>query len=315
MKILFPIIGILFLIISCKEAIKNEKKFVAEQSFEEIQFVEPKVSNSLVVNSKEDLLGYWVGDFNASLSDEEMDTIYGNENYSNLITRIITFSIDEIKGDSIIGHSISAGNISPFKGLLVENASNFEMKVDEFKKERTDGNFYIQIKKSDSVMNGSWQAYKPSELKIYKRNFDLKKKLFVYDKEAVLNNTFHNTDKSKSVTITDTIDDEVEVYDHTEYFSTTEKLFEKNASNEELTSDFVSNLSKADIFILRNSIFARHGFAFRDKQLRMYFEQFYWYMPVFGDVKNDLTEIEKKNIDLLLRYEQNAEEYYDTFGR
>ena len=47
----------------------------------------------------------------------------------------------------------------------------------------------------------------------------------------------------------------------------------------------------------------------------MYFEQFDWYMPVFGDVKDELTEIEKKNIDLLLRYEQNAEEYYDNFGR
>lgn len=315
MKLFYYLLCVSFFTISCKEAIKNDVKFVAEQSFEEIQFVEPKVSNSLVVNSKEDLLGYWVGDFNANLSDEEMDTIYGDEKYSNLITRKITFSIDEIKGDSIIGHSISAGNISPFKGLLFENTSGFTMQVDEFKKTKTDGIFSIQIKKTDSVMKGNWEANNHSELKIYKRNFDLKKKLFVYDKEATLNNTFYNTDKSKSITITDTIDDEVEVYEDTEYFSTTQKLFEKNASNEELTSDFVSNLSKADIFILRNSIFARHGFAFRDKQLRMYFEQFDWYMPVFGDVKEDLSEIEKKNIDLLLRYEQNAEEYYDTFGR
>ena len=94
MKFFYPLICIIFLTISCKEAIKNEKKFVAEQSFEEIQFVEPKVNNSLVVNSKEDLLGYWVGDFNANLSDEEMDTIYGYEKYANLITRKITFSID-----------------------------------------------------------------------------------------------------------------------------------------------------------------------------------------------------------------------------
>lgn len=315
MKLFYFLICVSFFTISCKEAIKNDVKFVAEQSFEEIQFVEPKVSNSLVVNCKEDLLGYWVGDFNANLSDEEMDTIYGNEKYSNLITRKITFSIDEIKGNSIIGHSISAGNISPFKGVLFENTSGFTMQVDEFKKTKTDGNFSIQIKKTDSVMKGNWEAYKPSELMIYKRNFGLKKKLFVYDKETTLNNTFYNTDKSKSITIIDTIDDEVEVYEDTEYFSTTQKLFEKNASNEELTSDFVSNLSKADIFILRNSIFARHGFAFRDKQLRMYFEQFDWYMPVFGNVKDELTEIEKKNIDLLLRYEKNAEEYYDTFGR
>jgi hypothetical protein len=315
MKLFYSLVCISFFNISCKEAIKNDVKFVAEQSFEEIQFVEPKVSNSLVVNTKEDLLGYWVGDFNANLSDEEMDTIYGNEKYSNLITRKITFSIDEIKGDSVIGHSISAGNISSFKGLLFENTSGFTMEVDEFKKTKTDGNFSIQINKNDSVMKGNWVAYNPSEVRISSRIFDLKKKLFTYEKDATLYSTFRNTDKSKSITVTDTIDEEVEVYEDTEYFSTTQKLFEKNASNEELASDFVSNLSKADIFILRNSIFARHGFAFRDKQLRMYFEQFDWYMPVFGDVKDELTELEKKNIDLLLRYEQNAEEYYDTFGR
>ena len=316
MKFLYPLICILFLTISCKEVIINERKFVAEQTFEEIQFVEPKVSNSLVVNSKEDLLGYWVGDFNANLSDEEMDTIYGNEKYSNLITRKITFSIDEIKGDSIIGHSISAGNISPFKGVLFEDTFGFTMQVDEFKKAKTDGNFSIQIKKTDSVMKGNWEAYKQSELIIYKRNFDLKKKLFVYYKAQNLDMTFFDTDKSKEyVYATDTIDGKIEEYIDSEYYATTEKLFEKNASNEELTSDFVSNLSKADIFILRNSIFARHGFAFRDKQLRVYFEQFDWYMPVFGNVKDELTKIEKKNIDLLLRYEQNAEEYYDTFGR
>ncbi|UGS20367.1 YARHG domain-containing protein [Flavobacterium cyclinae] len=317
MKILYPLICAVFLTISCKEAIKNERKFIAEQSFEEIQFVEPKVNTSLVVNSKEDLLGYWVGNFNANLSDSELDSIYENESSSvNYLYRKITFSIDEIKGDSIIGHSISVGNISPFKGLLVENTSNFEMKVDEYKKEKTDGNFVIRINKSDSIMKGDWVAYYPEEVKITSRIFNLKKKIFVYNKEQKIEMTFFNTDKSKEfVYTTDTVDGKIEEYIDTEYFSTTEKVFEKNASIDELTSDFVSNLTKADIFILRNSIFARHGFAFRDKQLRMYFEQFDWYMPVFGDVKEDLTEVEIKNIDLLLRYEQNAEEYYDTFGR
>lgn len=317
MKFLYPLICAVFLTISCKEAIKNERKFIAEQSFEEIQFVEPKVNTSLVVNSKEDLLGYWVGNFNANLSDSELDSIYENESSSvNYLYRKITISIDEIKGDSIIGHSISVGNISPFKGLLVENTSNFEMKVDEYKKEKTDGNFVIRINKSDSIMKGDWVAYYPEEVKITSRIFNLKKKIFVYNNEQKIEMTFFNTDKSKEfVYTTDTVDGKIEEYIDTEYFSTTEKVFEKNASIDELTSDFVSNLTKADIFILRNSIFARHGFAFRDKQLRMYFEQFDWYMPVFGDVKEDLTEVEIKNIDLLLRYEQNAEEYYDTFGR
>jgi len=314
MKLFYSLICISFFTISCKEAIKNEKKFVAEQSFEEIQFVEPKVSNSLVVNSKEDLLGYWVGDFKADISEEKTDSIYQEKNY-NLLNRKITFSIDEIKGDSIFGHSITAGNISQFKGLVFQNESEFVIKVDEYKKSKYDGLFEMNISKNDSLLIGNWVAYNPKELKVATRKYQLQKKIFIYNPNNKVDEIFINDDKFNTLKYKDTIDGEVFENEFEEYFTNTEKLYEKNASIDELTSDFVSNLSKADIFILRNSIFARHGFAFRDKQLRMYFELFDWYMPVFGDVKEDLTEIEIKNIDLLLRYEQNAEEYYDTFGR
>jgi hypothetical protein len=314
MKLFYSLICISFFTISCKEVIKNEKKFVAEQSFEEIQFVEPKVSNSLVVNSKEDLLGYWVGDFKADISEEKTDSIYQEKNY-NLLNRKITFSIDEIKGDSIFGHSITAGNISQFKGLVFQNESEFVIKVDEYKKSKYDGLFEMNISKNDSLLIGNWVAYNPKELKVATRKYQLQKKIFIYNPNNKVDEIFINDDKFNTLKYKDTIDGEVFENEFEEYFTNTEKLYEKNASIDELTSDFVSNLSKADIFILRNSIFARHGFAFRDKQLRMYFEMFDWYMPVFGDVKEDLTEIEIKNIDLLLRYEQNAEEYYDTFGR
>lgn len=300
--------------VSCKEAIKNDVKFVAEQSFEEIQFVEPKVSNSLVVNNKEDLLGYWVGDFKADISEEKKDSIYQENNY-NLLNRKITFSIDEIKGDSIFGHSITAGNISLFKGVISQNESKFVIKADEFKKSKYDGLFEMNIIKNDSLLIGNWAAYNPKELKVATRKYNLQKKMFKYNPSNKVDEIFINDDKFKTSKYKDTIDGEAFESEFEEYFTNTEKLYEKNASVELLEKDFVSNLSKADIFILRNSIFARHGFAFRDKQLRMYFEEFDWYMPVFGDVKDELTEIEKQNIVLLLRYEQNAEEYYDTFGR
>lgn len=308
---------VLFLIISCKEAIKNEKKYVAQQSFEDIQFPKPEITNHAIVNNKEDLLGYWVGDFKPDFSEEEMDSIFESESeLVNHLYKKITFSIDEIKADSVFGHTICAGNISPFKGLLIENNNNFEMEVTEFKKLKTDGNFLILIQKKDSILNGKWQAHHVEDVQVAQRRFHLKKKFFKYDPNHLLDITFFNVDKSKEmIYLTDTIDGKVEEYIDHEYFATTDKLFIANASKDELTSDFVSNLTKADIFILRNSIFARHGFAFRDKQLRIYFEYFDWYMPVFGDVKNELTDVEKRNIDLLIRYEENAEEYYDTFGR
>lgn len=306
---------------SCKEAIKNEEKLVVENTFEEIQFVEPKITNSKAVNSVADLLGYWVGNFQADISQEQYDSIimsekefYIEKSYY-LMNRKITFSIDEIKGDSIYGHSVVVGNISPFKGIIKENDTAFTFQVDEFKKAKYDGLFKMSVRKNDTILNGNWSAYNPKGIKIANRKCQLQKKEFVYDIENKIDYTFKNTDKTKAVKYTDTIDGEVEEYEDYEFYSTTEKVLEKNASKDLLDKEFVANLTKADIYILRNSIFARHGFAFRDKQLRIYFESFDWYMPVFGDVKDELTDVEKKNIDLLLRYEKNATEYYDTFGR
>ena len=40
-----------------------------------------------------------------------------------------------------------------------------------------------------------------------------------------------------------------------------------------------------------------------------------WYIPISTDVRAELTELEKENIDLLKRYEEHAEQYYDHFGR
>ena len=38
-------------------------------------------------------------------------------------------------------------------------------------------------------------------------------------------------------------------------------------------------------------------------------------MPVFSDVTKELTEIEKKNIAMIKRYEKYADEYGDEYGR
>lgn len=307
---------VLLLFISCQEVVKKEPKNKDVEVFEELAFVKPEVTQSNAVKSLDDLLGYWVGDFKANLFGDQKDSIYKNEKWAHLITRRLTFSIDEIKSDSIFGHSIVAGNLSPFKGVIEEKEGVIEFKVEEFKRGRTDGVFSINVSVNDSILKGYWEAFFPDSLKVGSRRFDLSKKRFVYDLSNGLDFAFFDTDKKREFEyLTDTIEGEVEMYMDEEYFATTEKIFEKNSSMELLDKDFVSNLTKADIYILRNSIFARHGFAFRNKQLRMYFENYRWYMPVYSDVKENLTDIEKQNIKILLRYEQNAEEYYDSFGR
>lgn len=77
----------------------------------------------------------------------------------------------------------------------------------------------------------------------------------------------------------------------------------------------VENEMKEDLEFMRNEIFARHGFCFNKKHLRQQFELQDWYVPNTVDIKGFLTDIEKKNIELIKRYEKYADEYGDKYGR
>lgn len=87
------------------------------------------------------------------------------------------------------------------------------------------------------------------------------------------------------------------------------------ASQRLLVAKDVENMMKEDLEYMRNEIFARHGFCFKKKELRQMFEMEEWYVPDNVEIKDRLTDIEKKNIALIKRYEKYAEEYGDEYGR
>ena len=87
------------------------------------------------------------------------------------------------------------------------------------------------------------------------------------------------------------------------------------ASTRLLKISDVENLGKDELQFMRNEIFARHGYCFNKKDLRQQFENAAWYVPNTVDIKGYLTDIEKKNIALIKRYEKYAEEYGDEYGR
>lgn len=87
------------------------------------------------------------------------------------------------------------------------------------------------------------------------------------------------------------------------------------ASTRLLKAKDVENLFKEDLEFMRNEIFARHGYCFKKKHLRQQFEMQDWYVPNTVDIKGFLTDIEKKNIELIKRYEKYADEYGDEYGR
>lgn len=87
------------------------------------------------------------------------------------------------------------------------------------------------------------------------------------------------------------------------------------ASQRLLKAADVENLPKYELEFMRNEIFARHGYCFAKKELRQQFENEEWYVPNTVDIKGFLTDIEKKNIALIKRYEKYAEDYGDEYGR
>lgn len=63
---------------------------------------------------------------------------------------------------------------------------------------------------------------------------------------------------------------------------------------------------KADYRILRNAIFARHGYIFKSADLAEYFSRFSWYTPQYSDVNSMLSSIEQDNVATLKRLEKGV---------
>ena len=89
----------------------------------------------------------------------------------------------------------------------------------------------------------------------------------------------------------------------------------KESSQKLLTSDDVNNLYKDELRLMRNEIYARHGYSFKLRDMRELFDNQDWYMPVATDVRKKLTPTELKNENLIKQYEKYASENYDDYGR
>lgn len=77
----------------------------------------------------------------------------------------------------------------------------------------------------------------------------------------------------------------------------------------------VENMKPAELRIMRNEIYARHGYSFKMADMREHFDKLDWYMPMAVDITTKLTKVEKENAALIKRYEKYTEEHYDDFGR
>lgn len=72
-----------------------------------------------------------------------------------------------------------------------------------------------------------------------------------------------------------------------------------------LTESELECMTAADLKIMRNEIFARLGYKFKaGSEMDKYFRSQIWYKPRFENVDHSLTEIDKINIQLILKIEK-----------
>lgn len=65
----------------------------------------------------------------------------------------------------------------------------------------------------------------------------------------------------------------------------------------------IADCTKGELRIMRNWIYARHGYIFKSQDLRDYFSKFGWYEPRYSDVSSLLSDVEKKNVEFIKRHE------------
>ena len=79
-------------------------------------------------------------------------------------------------------------------------------------------------------------------------------------------------------------------------------------SNRKLSKDDLRDLLPPSIRILRNSIYAKHGYIFKDTTLKDYFNKRTWYSEKTNDmnkISKEFNEIERYNINFIKQYENN----------
>lgn len=167
--------------------------------------------------------------------------------------------------------------------------------------------------KGDSLI-GKWTSAKEPDF----NEIRLSKKIFKYDPSLLLPEGGSDIDvehiyvdflhpKKNTERIDPNGDDEDVLYR-----TATDAIFKLNGSLNKLTDQQLKDLSKIDLEIIKNTMYARHGYAFKNPTIRQHFNFVRWYIPLFEKV--ELTPIEKENDQLLDRFIKTAKDPYIIFN-
>jgi hypothetical protein len=144
---------------------------------------------------------------------------------------------------------------------------------------------FVSCSKKDDQLKKISQDLKDKEQKLEQERKDLEKTS--KDKEEELNKAKENYDKA------------VDENNKNGKFPGKYPF----ASSREVTIEELDMLSDFDRKVLRNEILARHGFIFKDEEMKFYFSGQKWYTPKLENVDNLLSGPEKGNLEIIKVYE------------
>lgn len=289
---------------SCKKDAKTEKKSTDSLTVKKDSLVAPEVYK--------EYYGIYTGEFAGK------GEIYDNETgeyYEGTDSKRLSLKINRITQDSVYGQSIVSGTQRPFRGVFNEGSRSFIL--DEPGNDKTDGRFEIKLN-NDSI-TGKWTAFNKSAVKAPLKNLKLIKKEFVYNPNFMMDANSDLIDWENPRDFKEKYTDEetgkTETYTQSKNRVASDAVFKINASKQKLSERELKNLRKLDMEIIKNAVFARHGYSFKKQTYRNFFEQTDWYIPVSNNVDSELSPMEKENVALLNRFIKYAEDKYDSFGR
>lgn len=73
-------------------------------------------------------------------------------------------------------------------------------------------------------------------------------------------------------------------------------------SERAVTASDLEGKTAGDLRLMKNAIYARHGYIFKSDDLKEYFEKYSWYSPKYADVNQYLSPLEQKNIAYITKY-------------
>ncbi|RYD80840.1 MAG: YARHG domain-containing protein [Sphingobacteriales bacterium] len=255
-----------------------------------------------------DLYGNWVGD------NEVTDADF--EKFKGQTVSKLNIVIKQITDSGVVAQSVTNGNNRLMHGSVTQSGNKYVFVMDEPGDDKYDGRFEFSIE--GDTLSGNWKPY-DTKLATKKSEYRLTKKPFAYNANLMLPSEWDYIDyanyKEKKETYKDEQTGVVDTFVNQFYRSASDKVYSINSSKQKLVEKDLKNLRKLDLQILRNTIFARHGYTFKSRAIRQFFDQVEWYIPVSDNIEAALTQLEKDNIALLSRFEKYAEDNYDTFGR